>query len=359
MVGLVIGVMRSVWLGPLSITASTQSVKVNINSTLSQLIAELYQQKLIEHPWFLKRIAVIEGYSDRLRYGEYRLTTGMNAAQLLENIVKGKAMLQHQITFIEGWTFSKVLAELNADPDVRHTLRGKTDAQLKSIFGYPAVVPNGQFFPDTYHFVWGNSDVTILKRAHAKMQRVLDQAWADREPGLPYNTPYQALIVASLIESEVSLPSERPIVASVIVNRLRKGMRLQIDTTVLFAMGRPYGTRLLHRDLRFKSEYNTYLHYGLPPAPIAMPSAGSIEAAVHPVRTTYLYYVARGDGSHRFSTTYKGQIQGIKEYRQFQQGASGSLQQQKLELKVLYSDIAAHWLDWGSSVLFFSVGVLR
>ena len=315
---LFLGLLYSVWYRPLNTLSNNVVVTVGVNSSLNDIINQLDQKKLIHHPFWLKKVAQWQGFARRLRYGQYHVHAGQSARSLFNNMVRGLDMVTHSITFIPGWTFSQVLNKVESDPNLRHSLKGASLSKIKQAIGYSHALPEGLFYPDTYHFKWGNSDILVLKMAYQKMQQVLNKAWENRATHLPFKSAYQALIAASLIQTEVLQPQEKPIVASVIVNRLKKNMRLQIDTTVLFAMRKPYGTRLLHRNLTFSSPFNTYRHKGLPPAPIALPSKVSIIAALHPAKTNYLFYVAKGDGSHVFSSDYKGQLKGVRQYRRLQ-----------------------------------------
>lgn len=315
---LFLGLLYSVWYRPLNTLPNGAVITVGVNSSLNDIINQLDQKKITRHPYWVKEIAQWHGYARRLRYGQYHVRYGQSAQSLFNNMVRGLDMVTHSITFIPGWTFQQVFNKVESNPNLRHSLKGASLQKIKQVIGYSYALPEGLFYPDTYHFKWGNSDVLVLKMAYQKMQQVLNKAWQNRASKLPFQSAYQALIAASLIQTEVLWPQEKPIVASVIVNRLKKHMRLQIDTTVLFAMKKPYGTRLLRRNLSFSSPFNTYRHKGLPPAPIALPSKVSILAALHPANTNYLFYVAKGDGSHVFSSDYKGQLKGVRRYRRLQ-----------------------------------------
>jgi UPF0755 protein len=207
------------------------------------------------------------------------------------------------------------LAELEADPDVKHTLGGRSEADIAALLGVQGGSLEGWLFPDTYRFSPGSSDVEILRRAHAAMVKRLDGAWAARDPDLPLATPYEALILASIVEKETALAAERPLVASVFVNRLRKGMRLQTDPTVIYGMGERYDGNIRRKDLAEDTPWNTYTRDGLPPTPIAMPGAASLRAAVQPAQTSFLYFVGRGDGTHEFSRTLEEHNRAVAKYQ--------------------------------------------
>ncbi len=303
---------------PLLIRGEATSVKVYPGSTIYDLADRLHQRNIIAHPNMLIFVARMSGDAKKLRFGEYRITPGMSASQLLSNIVTGKGFVKYQITFVEGWTFQDIKNLLQQDTRIRHQLKGKTNKEIMRMLRHPDQHPEGRFFPDTYAFTWRNTDLGILQHAYLRMQTFLSEQWKDRADDLPYKDAYQALIVASLIEKETSLADERPIVAGVILHRLKKHMRLQVDPTVLYGLKKSYGTVITKRDLRSNTAYNTYRVDGLPPTPIDMPSAASIIAALHPANTPYLYYVARGDGSHKFSTTYRQHLKAVRQYREVQ-----------------------------------------
>jgi UPF0755 protein len=210
---------------------------------------------------------------------------------------------QAEIRLIEGWTFAQFRAALDASPDVRHESAGLEDAQLLALLQAAESHPEGLFFPDTYVFGKGSSDLRILRRAYRAMQRHLKAEWEARSPDLPYQTPYEALIMASIIEKETGKASERDLIGGVLVNRLRIGMRLQVDPTVIYGLGAAFDGNLKKIHLLEDGPYNTYTRAGLPPTPIAMPGLASLRSALRPGKTEALYYVSRGDGSSQFSRT--------------------------------------------------------
>jgi len=300
---------------PMLTRGKTTSIKVLPGSTIHNVTAILLKNRLITHPNILIFDARLSGDANKLRFGEYRILPGMSASQLLSNIVNGEGLVQYRITFVEGWTFKMMKQLLAKENSIRHLTKGKSNKEIMALLGYPKQHPEGRFFPDTYMFTWGNTDLEILQHAYQSMQHFLSEQWEDRAPNLPYKDVYQALIVASLIEKETSLASERPIIAGVILRRLKKGMRLQIDPTVLYGLKKSYAAKITKRDLRSNTAYNTYRIAGLPPTPIDMPSAASIIAALHPADTNYLYYVSRGDGSHEFTVNYQQHLKAVKRYR--------------------------------------------
>ena len=310
---------------PLLTRGKATSVIVQPGSTIHDLADQLDRRGLITHPGVFVFDARISGDAKRLRYGEYRILPGMSASQLLSNIISGKGVVKYQITFVEGWTFRDIKNMLREDNHIRHLFKDKNNKEIMSMLTHPQQHPEGRFFPDTYTYTWGNSDLEILQHAYQRMQAFLFEQWGQRANDLLYKDAYQALIVASLIEKETSVSNERPIIAGVILNRIKKGMRLQVDPTVLYGLEKPYGTVITKEDLHSKTLYNTYQVFGLPPTPIGMPSGASIIAALHPINTPYLYYVARGDGSHVFSATYRQHLKAVRRYRESQQEPSGYL----------------------------------
>ncbi len=249
-----------------------------------------------------------------LHSGEYRLTPGLKALDMLGMWRRGE-VLQYSLTLVEGWNFRQVRAALARETRLELTLSELSDAQLMERLGLPGLNPEGRFFPDTYRFVRGMSDLDLLKQAHARLEQVLAEEWAQRADGLPYREPYDALIMASMIEKETGVPEERGEIAGVFVRRLRIGMRLQTDPTVIYGMGERYNGRITRADLREPTAYNTYTIDGMPPTPIALVGREAINAALNPVDGSSLYFVARGDGSHVFSNSLEQHNQAVREYQ--------------------------------------------
>ena len=303
---------------PMLVRQANESVKIYPGNTIHNLAKKLYKKQLITHPHIFVFAARVSGNMRKLRFGEYHITPGMSANVLLKNITQGRGLVKHQITLVEGWTFQKMMRVIDNDPNLFHRLTGKNNAEIMDILGYPGRHPEGLFLPETYTFMWGNTDIELLQHAYERMQTYLAKQWPARAPGLPYASAYEALIVASLIEKETSVDDERPIIASVILHRLKKRMRLQVDPTVLYGLNKSHGTPITRDDLNSKTPYNTYQIYGLPPTPIDIPSKMSIYAALHPADTKYLYYVSTGDGSHIFSSTYEEHLRAVKKYRAWQ-----------------------------------------
>ena len=292
---------------------SSVTIKVPSGTDVHYLAKQLKQAGLLKHSRLFVLLARVNGDARRLKVGEYKITTEMSASDLLANIVAGK-VIQRSILFVEGWTFRDLKETLDESSHIKHEIKNLTNAEIMAKLGHPDQHPEGLFFPDTYFFTWGDSDLTILKQAYQRMQAVLTTQWQQRASHLPYKNSYQALIVASLIEKETGLDNERAKVAGVILLRLKKWMRLQVDPTVLYGLGRPYSSTITKQDLALATPYNTYQRYGLPPTPIDMPGEASIAAALHPEMGDVLYYVSRGDGSHQFSATYKEHRQAVEKY---------------------------------------------
>lgn len=300
---------------PLISSGKPQRIRVAPNTNIEVLTNHLTKRGLLSHPKFFLFINRHNGQSTQLRYGEYWIKPNMSAADLMKNIIEGEGLVRHHITIIEGWTFHQIKTLLKKNKDLQHQLKNKSDREIMQQLGAKRLKPEGLFFPSTYYFLWGNSDFSILQKAYKKMQSFLKKQWRNRKKGLPYHNAYQALIVASLVEKETALKKERPLIAGVILRRLKIGMRLQVDPTVLYGLDKPFDTVITKKDLRKRTPYNTYRIYGLPPTPIDMPSASSIIAALHPAKSKYLYYVAKGDGSHEFSRTYKEHLIAVRRYR--------------------------------------------
>ncbi len=246
--------------------------------------------------------ATLLGRSGRLKAGEYRFADGISAAQLLEQVVAGR-IVEYTLRLVEGWTFGQSLQALAQAPKVNQTLAGLTAEQIMDRLGHPGQHPEGRFFPDTYKYTANETDLAILARAYERMQITLQREWESRSANLPFKEPYEALILASIVEKETGRPDERPMIAAVFINRLRRSMKLQTDPTVIYGLGERFDGNLRLRDLRNDTAYNTYTRTGLPPTPIALPGAAAIRAVMHPAETRALYFVSRGDGSHVFSET--------------------------------------------------------
>ena len=293
-----------------------QAVDVDIapGESLHQ-VADLFVQKgVLPHAWDLVVYARLHEASAGLRAGEYRVEPGTTVAGLLALLRSGKVLL-HSLTIVEGWNLTETLAAVDADPDLKHTLAGVRGRALAQQLGVDAASIEGMLLPDTYQFPKGTSDLAFLRRALQAGQQELDAAWKAHADGLPYKTPYEALIMASIVEKETAQPAERGLIAGVFVRRLQKGMKLQTDPTVIYGLGDAYYGDITYKDLRTDTPYNTYTRYGLTPTPICMPGRASLQAALHPTPGKALYFVAKGDGTHAFSDTLVEQNAAVQKYQ--------------------------------------------
>jgi UPF0755 protein len=291
------------WLqAPLPAITAPVTFEVPPGASLAAVARELERRGLLDRPRTWQRYGARNGLATRIQAGEYRLVPGTSPATLLDQLVAGDVVL-HSVTVPEGWTFRQALAVIQAHPLVRVELAGLTDDELLTRLGIAERHPEGLFFPDTYRFPRGTSDRKILLQAHSRLVRELEAAWSARAPDLPLPTPRAALILASLVERETAAADERPLIAGVFVNRLRKGMRLQTDPSVIYGLGDRFDGNLRRRDLQADTPYNSYTRAGLPPTPIALVGREALVAATRPAKTPALYFVATGlgDGRHYFA----------------------------------------------------------
>jgi UPF0755 protein len=254
------------------------------------------------------------GVAGRLHAGEYALAPGITPRELLAKMAAGD-VVQHHFTIVEGWTFAQTRAALTHDADLKQTLATVDDAGIMRELGAADALPEGWFLPETYSYVKGMSDLDVLRRAYEAMHKTLDKSWAAREPGLPLDSPYQALILASIVEKETARADERPQIAGVFLHRLKIGMKLQTDPSVIYGLGASYDGNLHRRDLDADTAFNTYTRIGLTPTPIALPGLAALTAVMHPAVTDALYFVARGDGSHEFSATLEAHNRAVAKYQ--------------------------------------------
>ena len=250
----------------------------------------------------------------RLQVGEYAMGHGITPVQLLRKLESGQ-VIQHRFTIVEGWSYRQLRDALLADDSIVQTLQEVDDAELMRRLGAPDVPPEGRFLPETYHFTKGVTDFDLLRRAYLALHAHLEQAWASRAPGLPLETPDQALVLASIIEKETGVAGERAQIAGVFVRRLQMGMRLQTDPTVIYGLGNAFDGNLTRVHLQSDTPFNTYMRSGLPPSPIALAGKAAIDAALHPADGDALYFVSRGDGSHVFSSTLREHNRAVRRYQ--------------------------------------------
>lgn len=298
----------------LKLTPQAQEINIKPKSSLNSIADQLVEQKVLPNALPFVILAKVLKKETYLQAGDYTLNKNITPYQLLLSLNSGKTT-QGSITFIEGKTFKEMRAKLAKNDAIKDTTKNLSDAKVMSIVGQSEPHAEGLFFPDTFYFDRGTLDTVILKRAYDSMQAKLDKAWQNRAPNLPYKNSYEALIMASIVEKETGKPDERPMIAGVFLNRLRIGMRLQTDPTVIYGMGDQYDGNIRRKDLLKDTRYNTYTRLGLPPTPIAMPGLASIEAALHPLRTKALYFVGKGDGSHAFSNTLMEHNRAVNQYQ--------------------------------------------
>lgn len=299
---------------PVVVGEEGQRFEIRPGSSLRAVADELHARGLLERPFYWRLLARLTDQAGRVKVGEYDLPPGITPIALLDLFVSGKTV-QYGLTLLEGWNFRQVRAAVEAHPQLVQTLAGVDDAEVMALLGAPGRHPEGWFYPDTYHFPKGTTDLDFLRRAYTIMQATLEREWAARSEGLPLKTPYEALVLASIVEKETGVPDERPLIAAVFVGRLQKGMRLQTDPTVIYGMGERYDGNIRKSDLLRDTPYNTYTRAGLPPTPIAMPSGAAIHAALHPAESDALYFVATGDGGHHFSATYEAHREAVIKYQ--------------------------------------------
>lgn len=300
---------------PLSIPDTPRAFSVKPGSTIRTVSRQLVEQGVLREPWSFFLMARFSGRASDLKAGNYLLKSGVSPYQLFRIFTDGDVS-QIGITFIEGWTFRQMREELDRHESVRHIGMSLPDAEILHRIGASGSSPEGLFFPDTYYFSSDMSDLDILRRSYLEMQQRLNEAWEARSDGLPYSNPYQALIMASIVEKETGKVEERPQIAGVFINRLKIGMRLQTDPTVIYGLGDKFDGNLRKQDLLNDTPYNTYTRSGLPPTPIAMPGMGAIDAALHPARESgFLYFVGRGDGGHAFSKTLAEHNRAVNRYQ--------------------------------------------
>lgn len=289
---------------PMAVADSGMDFKVEAGSSVRRVAQNMQRLGLVENGHFFVWMARLRGQAGKIQAGEYRVEPGMTPEVLLDNMVSGKVQ-QYSLTIIEGWNFYQMMEAVDNSPYLQHKLLKLTPEQIMARIGYEEEHHEGRFFPDTYRFSRDTTDIELLKLAYRSMSERLEQAWQGREENLPYETPYEALIMASIVEKETGKVEERETIAGVFVRRLQKGMRLQTDPTVIYGIGQEYDGNIRAEDLRKDTPYNTYTRSGLPPTPIAMPGAEAINAALHPEKGDALYFVSRGDGSHHFSASYE------------------------------------------------------
>ena len=299
---------------PLSLASSPIEFSLRPGLGLRAVARQIADAGVSYSPWQFSWLGRLAGRDTDIKAGSYEIATGITAWELLEKLTRGD-VTQAEIIFVEGRTFRQLRAALDAAPNVRHDTEKLTDSEILARIDAVEAHPEGLFFPDTYLFAKQSSDIEILRRAYRTMQRRLAGEWQSRDPAVRYDTPYQALIMASIVEKETGQAGDRPLVASVFANRLRQGMLLQTDPTVIYGLGEKFDGNLRKRDLTTDTPYNSYTRSGLPPTPIAMPGLASLQAALHPPVSDKFYFVARGDGGSVFSRTLEEHNRAVARYQ--------------------------------------------
>ncbi len=298
-------------LAPISLPPLPLSFTLEEGS-LTHAAGQMQKEGILKHPFPFVLLARAMGKASSVKAGNYEIDHVLNPIQLLYKIT-GSDFTQSRITLVEGATFGEIRRELDQDPDLGHDAGKLSDKAILSMLGAPESSPEGLFFPDTYYFAKGQSDLSILKRSYLMMQKRLGKEWQNRAAGLPLSDPYQALTLASIVEKETG--KERAMVAAVFLNRLKIGMKLQTDPTVIYGLGERYDGNLRKKDLLEDQPYNTYTRPGLPPTPISMPGLKSIDAVLHPADSKALYFVAKGDGTSYFSNSLAEHNKAVNRYQ--------------------------------------------
>lgn len=298
----------------MSVRKLPAEVEIPRGSGFRAAVEQLERAGVGVHRHQFELLARLLGREREIKAGNYQLLHAPTPLELLDKLTRGD-VTQAELRLIEGWTFSQFRAALDASPDLRHDSQGLDDAQILQRLQASEPHPEGLFFPDTYLFSKGSSDLAVLRRAYRAMERHLAQEWEARDPAAPYRSAYEALIMASIIEKETGRAGERDQIGGVLVNRLRIGMRLQVDPTVIYGLGSSFDGNLKKIHLLEDGPYNTYTRAGLPPTPIAMPGLASLRSAMHPAKTDALYYVSRGDGTSQFSRNLDEHNRAVTKYQ--------------------------------------------
>ena len=317
--GLLVVAAGGIWLvrfavTPVEMPEEGRLFDIERGLTVSQVARQLEYDGIVDNANAFIALVRVLGKSSDMKAGSYEAAGTLTPLRLVEKLTRGE-FTKGQIRFIEGWIFRQLREVLDQHPALHHETKGWTALEILEALDSEETHPEGLFFPDTYYFAAGTSDLTILRQAYDKMQATLDTTWETRAKRLPVKAKYQALILASIVEKETGDPNERKMVAAVFVNRLRMRMRLQTDPTVIYGLGEKFDGNLRKRDLLADQPYNTYTRYGLPPTPIAMPGEAAIEATLQPADTRALYFVAKGDGTHYFSNSLKEHNRAVNKFQ--------------------------------------------
>jgi UPF0755 protein len=309
--------------------------KVHIGSSYKIVSSELHQQHILKYPFMFNLLFRIRGDTHHLKAGEYLFPYGATPDRMMDQMVQGTGLILHSFTIVPGESFRQIRQAISKEHNLKHDTANLSNATIMKHLEQPNINPEGMFFPDTYYFVADSSDYAILKRANTAMQQKLTKAWDHRAPGLPFKSAYEALTAASIIEKEADIKDELPIIAGVLVNRLRRDIILQFDPTVIYGLGTHFNGTIYRSELLSKSNpYNTYIYKGLTPTPICMPSMEAIDAVMHPDQNNYLYFVARGDHmTHKFAQTLAEHNLNVKAAKKYRSGYfnSGLIQEDLLK----------------------------
>ena len=298
----------------LPLKSSPMEFGINAGSTLRSASQQMVEAGVLKRAWPFEMLTRFVGDAKNIKAGNYEIETGVTPLKLMHKITRGDYSAL-AITFVEGWTFRQMRKALDDHPALKHDTEGVPDSEVLHRLGVEETSPEGLFFPDTYHFSQGVSDLNILRRSYQLMHKHLMAQWQERTPELPLATPYEALILASIVEKETGKAVERSTISAVFVNRLRRGMKLQTDPTVIYGLGDSFDGNLRKNHLLSDGPYNTYTRTGMPPTPIAMPGLASLHAALNPARTDALYFVAKGDGSSHFSRSLEEHDRAVTKYQ--------------------------------------------
>jgi len=297
--------------------SSPMSFTINTGSSLRTASQQMVEAGVLAHALPFEVLTRLLGDPKNIKAGNYEVEAGVTPLDLMNKLTRGDYTAV-AITFVEGWNFRQVRKVLDEHPGLKHDTPSLSEAELLKRLGIPQQSPEGLFFPDTYHFSKGVSDLNILRRSYQLMQKHLAAEWERRPANYPLGTPYEALILASIVEKETGKAAERSLISAVFLNRLKVGMKLQTDPTVIYGLGELFDGNLRKQDLATDHPYNTYTRGGMPPTPIAMPGLGSLQAALHPASTDALYFVAKGDGSSHFSRSYEEHDRAVTKYQRSQ-----------------------------------------
>ena len=315
LVGLLVAAGTAWWvIRPLPMTKSSIDLSIEPGQSVKTIASNTVQSGVDVSPALLYYFFKLSGQSRQIRAGSYEVTPGLTAYGLLTKLVRGEENLKY-ITIVEGWSWRQVRQALDKSAYLKHDSASLSDEEIMSHLGKAGVAAEGRFFPDTYNFGKGSSDLDVLRRAAKAMDQRLQAAWTGRDMGLPLKTPDEALILASIVEKETGLTSDRTMIASVFINRLRINMPLQTDPTVIYGLGASFDGNLHRADLQTDHPWNTYVHKGLPPTPIAMPGLAALQATLHPATSRALYFVSRGDGSSQFSDNLADHNAAVDKYQ--------------------------------------------